>query len=573
MTAAPLSATASPGQGPERLLGVVRGLAEPRSRIESAFVEMGGQLVGCIGLINEVEQAYAAMPAEFEGESFLDAVCRMEFLRAQVDEIAAAGFARNEAIEALAKVARTVPAPLHALKRSVRGLMVTAVNARIAAAGLPAGAEDFDVFTQEMVTLTRQIERAVSIFAESFRDFLACFEAARHATAEFDLRHGRTPARIALRVEEQLRSIDTHRSRARERVTAYQQASAGIARQVSAAVSALQVGDITRQRLEHGEAALHDLALEASSEAPVTNVVCHLQAAQVRSAAQQLDGELDRLATALRDLTDDAETVVMSGRRDAESLLSAGKTALAGIVAELQDSRTLLGEFELTRARLGDIGRDLAGAAAEMLTRLQAVVEIEHDIRLLSLNAAIRSNRMGEDAGGLRVISENLRLVAAEAVAAASDMVAGLGGAGEAAGTLAAASVASHEPADRAVGEAVALLRDSADRLDRRAREMAQSGHGILHRLAAASAEALALGSFSEALHDGAAVVLACATGPLPPPRDWPAATSALLATAWQRYTMDAERQVHEDLVGRPMAAAEDALPTTPQVDLDELLF
>jgi hypothetical protein len=59
----------------------------------------------------------------------------------------------------------------------------------------------------------------------------------------------------------------------------------------------------------------------------------------------------------------------------------------------------------------------------------------------------------------------------------------------------------------------------------------------------------------------------------MPAPDGWPAGTSALLETAWRRYTMDAERQVHEHLVGWPTPAAEGAPPTTPLVDLDELLF
>jgi len=574
MTAGAALAGAASTSGHPGLAGTIAALAAPRSDIEGAFVRMGEQLVGCIGLIQEMVAGYESMPAEFETAAFLDAVQQLQVMGAEVRETAARGTARTNDIVALAAAADAVRRPLDTLRRAVRGLLVAALNARIVAAGLGSSEDDFAGFAAEMLALVRSIEEAVAAFAESFRQFGTRLQVAQAFLADFAAQHEDTPARVGRRLDEQLGAIEAHRAWARDSVAAYSQRNAGIAQQISVSVSALQVGDITRQRLEHAEAALSGLAPFEATDGAVIDAVCHLQAAQVRAAGQQLDLELDQLGMALQSLAEEAGAVLGAGRRDAETLLSAGTSALAGIVGGVTQSRVLLQEFGKTRARLETLGLELAGAVEDMSAKLEAVMASEHEIRLLSLNAAIWCSRMGEAGLGLSVISENLRHVAAEAGAAARDIATSLAGTDEIARSLTAGSHAGkQEQVDRAAAKAIALLGDSSGRLDTGYRRMRASGEQILGRLRSAVESASELARLSEPIHDAAAEILSQASGPLPHVNALPAPAHQQLDEAWRRYTMDAERRIHESLLGRPVPAMDDAEAEDPGDDLEAVLF
>lgn len=574
MTARAASAGAASTPGHPGLAGTIAALAAPRSDIEGAFVQMGEQLVACIGLIQEMVAAYESMPAEFETQEFLEAVQQLQIMGTEVRETAARGAARTNDIRALSAAAGAVPRPLDTLRRAVRGLLVAALNARIAAAGLGSSDDDFGGFATEMLVLVRNIEEAVAAFADSFRQFVARLEVAQAFVDAFAAQHEGTPARVADQLEEQLGAIEIHRAWARDSVAAYSRTNAGIAQQVSLGVSALQVGDITRQRLEHAEAALAGLALADPADSAVADAVCHLQAAQVRAAGEQFDLELDQLGSALRRLAEEARAVLAAGRRDAERLLSAGTSALAGIAAGVTQSRALLLKFGQTQSRLEVLGLELAGAVGDMSAKLEAVMASEHDIRLLSLNAAIWSSRMGDAGLGLGVISENLRHVAAQAAAAAREIVASLAGTGDIARSLTAGSRSGQqEQADLAAARAVALLNESSGRLESGYRQMGTSGDRILERLRSAVDCATALAGFSEAIHDAAVEILSLGPGTMPQMQTLSASANEHLEQAWRRYTMDAERSVHELVMGRPALGTDHAQPVDPEHDLDALLF
>lgn len=394
---------------------------------------------------------------------------------------------------------------------------------------------------------------------------------------------------VAGRLDAVARDLRAYQGRTAAVAAAAGEASDRVNAHIGRIITALQFDDIARQRIEHVGHGLERLAalLErgtlSDEEPPAPPETVRLAAGalaglMVRQVVD-LAGQLEAAAAALaREL---AATIDQVGRLEPEVDRLAGGdgrqggdgTPLDRLDRELGGARALFAAYADAHqgvcaelARLGDV------AAATAATS-RALDQVEIDIRIVGLNAEIKSARLGDEGTATKRIAEAVRehaAVVSQANAAYQD----------AAGRLDAA-------ARRASGDLLPQHRLTQGRLTGRlehaatvfgargqavaatTRDTREAFDGLADRLLSRRGEVAAWREGATALREtlGGLRAVAARGRDEWEPASWPALDRLMRSL----YTMDAERRVHE---GRAAEAA-DAGPPAPSDpdDLSDILF
>ncbi|EPC00506.1 hypothetical protein L861_06085 [Litchfieldella anticariensis FP35 = DSM 16096] len=543
------------------LVPIFERLAAPRADIERIFLEMGDSLIGCVQLLNEISAAHEGMPAELGGQAFSQAARRLESIRDQVMAMGGSHVGGQTPIARLSTMTAGVVSPLRDLCRAAATIEIITTNARIVAADLGGQEGEFAVFTTDMDELGRRVDHVVGEFSRAHERLMASLDTAERASAGFSARHGDTLVRIATQMDDHLASVAEHRERGAIKAAEHSHLTSQIGSRVGMAVSALQIGDITRQRIEHVEQALSALMEHVASDEEVATrdndiaAVCRLQVAQLDEATCDFDLRVAELAETLRQLAADAAIALHDNGQESDALLATSGTALAAITDDLRGIGSLFEDFERTRVGLEKVAVEAAHAMTEMVERLDAIRDIEQRIRLLSLNTAIRCSQLGERGRALRVVAGFLGDLAGQTVTASGAILAGLEEADMLAQHLAREwSAEGGEGAadlEKEVDTVQGELEGVVERLRERAETVAQAGPRAVRLLEEAAANVANHQGFSDEWRYTLTGLEAFAHSgeELPGLSDIDA---ELIARLRGRYTMDSERRLHDRLFGLP---------------------
>ncbi|QQR39665.1 hypothetical protein [Devosia rhizoryzae] len=545
---------------PARIHRLLEDLARPREAIEHAFVSVGARLTEGAAMLNTLSKLFDALPTALQGAEVEEAV---EHLHAVATRAATLSdtFAQEKAdLQKLTEVVAAANSPISDLRRTVKMMGIVSVNARVTAAGIVGDNEDFAVFTTDIATLSDSASRTIQDFAQVYRQLTTEVDRAAAQRARFEAAHAHTLTGLAQSLADTIGAIAQQRSSAVDSSAETGRISRQIVGRIGNAVMALQVGDATRQRLEHvetGLARLADLAtgtyegddLPAAIAALVT-----LEQSQLSETATSFLHDVALADEALGELAADAGTI-MSRSRDFHGKDGVKTSAIASLNAQLRAAVTILKDFEAERGKLETVASAVEGTVRILLEHVEAVQEIEYNMRLVSLNAAVRCAQLGPRGASLTVIAQQLRelttqtVVAAEAAMRQLDQSAALAGAFASAGDNSAVG-ALEDQANLALEILGKLDQTIAAALGK----LNTDGPKVITLLQTAARGLSGQAALAETLDDITFAIASLTDAPLP--TELSPSLDALLETLRKTYTMESERQVHARLFGQVIAAA-----------------
>ncbi|WP_187967986.1 methyl-accepting chemotaxis protein [Aquibium microcysteis] len=538
-------------------VAVAETLAFSRRSIEKSFLDMGQRLLESSRLLREITAAHEGMPGELQGEQFSAAVTLLTRLREEAVQIASRQDANGERVDKLAAMARELEDPIDGLSKAVRNLGLIAINARIIAAGMAQMTGDFDSFALEMVELGKNAASIVEKFSKAHRRLIDSLAHAGAANAAFRRKHEGTLSAISVRLGDQLAAIDGHKAHALADVAQSGRMAGSISRRIGEAVSAMQIGDITRQRLEHVEDSLTDL--DGCDPTPATEaLVLRVQALQLAETQDDFGREVAAITKALLSLSADAQQVLDDSCAQSEALLSTGGTALAGLVADLGSVSEVLADYEAMRTRIEALRAEVGLCVADMQARMEDIGDLEQSMRLLSINTSVRCSRFGEEGRALRVVAQEMRELAAFTVEAAATITGGLTRSKSELGSNAEPEAgATTEALSGDASRAIELLEGVVERMRVRATTIADVGPRASRLLRDAAAASETYGRHAQGWQD---LVSQLDEAGQTNGEGGGAVDPDLLDRMRSRYTMVAERRIHDDLCGEALASGDEGL-------------
>jgi hypothetical protein len=560
-------------------------LARPRQDIESAFVAVGSRLTEGAALLNKLSRLFEALPETLGGAEVEEASTRLSAVAARAEQLAAS-FAQEKAdLARLVEVVAAANSPISDLKRAVKMMGIVSVNARVTAAGIVGDSDDFDVFTTDIATLSDSANRTIQDFAQVYRQLTAEVDRAASQRARFEGAHAHTLTHLGSSLATTLDALGQQRSTALQSSAETGRVSRQIVGRIGSAVMALQVGDATRQRIEHVEAGLSGLAdlldgqaafgqtLAPDDHATALAAIAVLEQTQLTQTAASFAQEVEQAEADLSALAADAGTI-MARSRDFDGDERGKSSAIASLSAQLRTAVTILADFEAERGKLETVAAAVQATVGTLLEHVEAVQEIEANMRLVSLNAAVRCAQLGPRGASLTVIATQLRELTSETVVAAEAAMARLGESSKLAGSFGAASGQGAGQVGELEQQATLAL-DILSRLDQHlASALARlnaDGPKVIKLLEGAASGLSGQSAMAEMLDDIALSVAALSRDPAPANLSGP--LSEILAGLRKSYTMEAERQAHDRLFPKPAASTAPEPEPEMEMDLDAFML
>ncbi len=563
------------GQDPARgLTDLATGLAVPRASIERDFLEMGDRLVACAQLFGEMSSAYEDMPKALDGDDYHAAVELLQEVSALAARIVVDNRDTSVFLEEMSVIVRGAERAAEAMPDFVRTIRSVASVARITAAGLRTGERDLTDFTLNMKSSAETIAGAVHGFSAVLARMRDSVQEAAVLNAPLAERNAALLERIETELASAFEAMDKQRSWAAEQAADHTARSARIGAGLSNAVGALQVGDSTRQRVEHVEQAL---TLVASADEHITvQAGAVLLSEQLVDAIGAFEGEVDILATSLSELLKEAVDMLESIARDTETILSAGGSAFGTLRRSIDRIRRMFEDYRRDSAVLALTIGNLVERVEEMLAYLDTFDAIGKDIELVSLNAAIKSRTLGDEGRAFRKVAEELRALARDMAPAVERVNGHLSKSGDSLRRYLDTGASNGAGADAARREAVAAAERRIDgvaaRLQDRASFISETGPQAVTLLQKASALVTDRRDRCAAWRKGAAELAGIGAGHS---HDACIEGNAedLLASIFGLYTMQAERDVHFRLFSAPHGWTAPAEPNAGEAALGDIFF
>ncbi|MGB3336887.1 MAG: hypothetical protein WBA73_06885 [Devosia sp.] len=558
-------------------------LAKPREQIESTFVTVGARLTEGASMLNRITKVFEALPAELQSPELAEASTRLADVGRQAETISGLFATEQADLTRLVEVVRAAEHPIGELRRTVKMMGIVAINARVVAASVVGDSDDFDVFTTDIAKLSEGASSTIQQFTMAYRQLTDEVGQAARQRGQFENAHADTLSQLSAGMDTALAELARQRASSVESSAETGRVSRQIVGRIASAVMALQVGDATRQRIEHVEAGLEALSdlidagnLQEDDKHAARSLVGSLQVAQLSAATDAFESDVAEAGDALRDLAADARAITDQSRAIYGQGDAAGTSSLAVLSDTVRHAALVLRDCEAERGKLESVATAVLGTVGILLSHVEAVQEIEANMRLVSLNAAVKCAQLGPRGAALNVIARQLRELTGETVAAAEAAMAGLH---EAAGLAQSFGAAANGDAAGRVGQleqeataALVLLQGVDAALAEALGALNRDGPNVVNLLGAAAETFASQATISETMRDlEMQLVEACPPAASASPTG---AVAGMLASHRKRYTMDAERKIHTKMFGAEIAIAAPAVKEeTEETDLDALFF
>lgn len=556
-------------------LGAAAALAE------QGFLAAGENLEAAVGILDRLTARFAAYVAELTGEGLAET---RRNLAAVGTHVATLGRTRGSDMATLAGLGETVTATgrrIATLHPIVQEVATLSLSARVVAGGMGHAAGDFTAFAGGIADAAGHARDCLTGVQHALGQMARELAEAQAGATLSAQRHGPAMQAIPERVVANLRSLAAQQQRAAEAATAAHRQSEAVRRHVAEQIVALQLGDITRQRLEHVQMAAGLLAEECGQAGD-------LLSAQLLDAADDLVRQGDQVEAGLSSLVAAAQAIgelgaqlhggeigaqahggeagaqprdgeIRAQPRDAASGMRRHPEFGGGFVAALEmDIRQTavlfseLGASDETNGRQMEAVLKTTDILAARLTEVQSVQE---DLRIMGLNASLKCGRLGTVGRPLSEVAQELRRCGMRFEAKAASVLSELDG-------VRTVAEALHDPARH---EQHAEMAQAADALIAPLRRLHELEHDLVVTLSQLHADAAEVGRLVEGAIAQFSVRHALAASL----RDvavtfaaWPGAAAAsgeVLDRVAAAYTMERERAVHARFapLPRPMPPQE----------------
>lgn len=561
-------------------------LEAARQAVEGRFLEAGdvlGRAVeGVSALIAALDQMRDNLDADTVTTTTAELAKAAETLKSLPDSLDA----RRDRVGELVRFGDGLANCIAEMRQHLAYLRVFAINIKITSGGIVAAGPEFAIFAQEIYDCIEMGGAQLDAFNA---ELMSLDNALRGALAhEHDLARG--CAALLPAVPDALTvsagAIASHHAKIATVAVNVAALARDVQKKVGGGLAALQIGDITRQRIEHVQAGLLYLdesgeiaALAPEQQARAYAFVHRLLGAQLGATAEDFHRDVSRIGQNVIGMAADAAELLRL--RDLVSGQSDGTETnfLRSLEGNVGQALGLVGDMTAGEKAAETVSRSAALAARDLTDRIAGIQNIRADVQMMALNTTLKCSRIGETGKPLGVIAVELRQHAIHLEKSASRTVTALDGLFTAAEALgrkgASGDTGEGKAADAAMvlSGAVARIGKAGDGVETALTAVARQGADVVDMLRRAAQRFDFHKQIGSVLDTAAGDLLDMAGDDEIHTDDIASALRPILAKLAKQYTMAQERDVHRALTAG-LGADEPAVVIAPAADdPDDVLF
>lgn len=389
-----------------------------QQRIEKSFLDAGNVLISVMNAVGGLTTTLDGLTALFDAQSSRHVADGMAQAVAGLSGLPAAAGGKQQAFVEIASLCDTVYSNVDEMREIIRYLRTIAVTVKITGASI----SEFSGFADEIRERIQSVSDEVDRFAdklEIMRSRLGdATRSSRSVIHDFD-------AAIPLLVESMnsgVLALSDQQKRMTDTAGSLKRIMGSIQSKVGTVLSALQIGDITRQRIEHVVSLLNQFeelqtsqdfqSIDPAQQVSLSDAIAALAKSQLDEAVADFHSQCGSVEGTIASFMADAGSV-MSLR---DELAGRGKVGEGDILSQLQRDLARAAELSLqvsNRTRDLDAAVDsVEGSIVALTMGISAIRRIKLDIFYMALNSNLACTKLGENGRAVNVVSGELRIFA-----------------------------------------------------------------------------------------------------------------------------------------------------------------
>lgn len=551
--------------------GLAASFLSPFHSLENEFLTLGRELERVSAKANGVTREASELAEVTSGEVIQRAAAILRASLGQMSETCENSSFENDAagLTHVAGVSATLFEIIRDFSRLVKHLSMLGIATRIESARIGGKGLGFSTLADDVEKLAGKIESSSEgILSMAGGLSGQCLEARKNIT---DMSQARKACSLSVLdlVNADLGALEELMVHSRSTAADISADATRMVGNVSEAVLSMQFHDIIRQQLEHVADALNE-ARTMAEDGPLSSGghdasdwdelgswikdVLSLQESQLLNAGARF-GEA---VQTLRESLDGIRELVNSMADRARSLATSkgGQSALGQIEGEIRRIAVAMREYQNLEKRMSLVMHEVGTSIDAMTSSVAEIEEVGSEIELIALNAAVKAAHTGDEGKPLGVLASAIQKLSVDARNQTERIMELLGSIDKSSlGADARGSDFSgggaFEEAVTALDQQVAVLKGLEEQASSQAARVGQ----LSSELSGEIESALALLDFKHDLLAGLASagervksLLSGLDAALPPGKVY--SQSPRLRQMLERYTMDAERLVHESVLG-----------------------
>ncbi len=556
--------------------GISHTLEAARSKVEERFLEGGTVLLSVMDVLNRLLNSLDNITKALDAGESGDAGADLRSTVSSLNDLPAAETARRDALSALAESGYALRLHVADMQETMRYLRTFAVTVKITGAGIA----EFAGFAQEILERIYSGTEEVNRFAGQIESLEKEVKLALAFGAKVSKSYADTVPAVAGALDDDARKIAEHRQNLGIIARDVASVARGVQSKVASTLSALQIGDITRQRIEHVQSTFTLLeefldsddgrSLDTGARKRLQNVVQHLTAAQMDEMCRDFHRESQNVVKTIASFGHDTQEIM----RLRDQMSGGGQgNFIRALESSVSAAHEIVKQVDVATQQADHVSHSTLDTTAKLLEAIGHIKSVKTDIHYMALNTNLRCSRLGEAGKSINVVTAELRIFAGKLDDSADAIVNGLPALEAAAGKVAPATDKVSGGLAENLTSAVSDIRTAADTMEAELKNLSEHGREVAGKIN------LLIGTldFQKDLGDvlaGCADALEEVAGAeIADISDLAAAIAPLDRKIFKLYTMVQERNVHRGII----AASEDAAPVAAEpvaaVSSDEDLF
>ncbi|MFC7705854.1 transducer, TlpC [Plastorhodobacter daqingensis] len=558
---------------PHTAEATLRALAPTLRDTEAAFSSAGASLGTAVSDLNTLRNSFGRLDALLGP----DQTAHFQHLTSETGRqtlLLREGFERFlQHSQDLRGAVGTMQSEVSELVATIRTISIVTLHARILGNALSSNRQRVETFTLGLTGLAAEATRIVEEVEDAMAGIVARADVMDTEALSLARELGGAVQPALAEIGTLSTAAEEDRLRLAEGNSALAARMETIFSEVAQIILSLQVGDATRQRLEHVQA-VTAAAMDEGRSAGLRALLLDLADALAAGTQDRLTAELAAVSGRLLTVEDAATSAISTARTlyldgPGQNMVAIG--AMARRAAQVgQGLQRCSGHLKVMSAQAQQIGRHLDLIRSHEIRMRR----IEDQVRLLGLNAVIVCAKLGQEGRALQEVSRQLRELTRLSGAVFARLHLRLEETerwAAAIGTDAVANLAQDLDHVAAGMNSLRTLLTSTDSALRDSGTMfGQTGRSLATALASGAAT---LGRYSRNLSGLASFRAQLKRlGPqpdfAPQPPEVGTADHDIVASLRMIYTMPEERQIHDRVVGAPaQPAAAEAPAAAPAID------
>ncbi|MCO5732920.1 cytochrome P450 [Rhizobium sp. SSA_523] len=408
------SAADSRSHGPSAVM------EEARSQIEQRFLDGGAVLLSVLDILNKMIASVDDLTGSLDETTARTTLEELGATASALQALMKAEASRQTRFREIATAQGLVRPHVASMQETLRYLRTFAVTAKITGAGIA----DFSGFAEEILQRIQEGSDQVSRFSTQLTELGSGIGPVIVKGEETISRYSQSVPHIVRGLTTGMDQLSLQRETLCQRADQVKAIAMGVQTKLAAVLSSMQVGDITRQRIEHCQASFDLLddylqsgdaaALTGEQRQRLTHIISNLVSAQLDQSRADFDRDTRKIVQTIASFRSDLQdiTAVQSSMLCLDG--DENDHPMRRLEAGVSDARHAVVDIEKVAGEADSMTKQTISAVKTLLQSISLVQLVRSDIHYMALNTNLRCGKIGEEGKAINVVTAELRSFAGQ---------------------------------------------------------------------------------------------------------------------------------------------------------------